>query len=404
MRGSTPINTHHQRDMPVYFRDYSDERNTKGGKTSWAYRFSLDHKRYGKSGYRTKSEALDAEARKRNEILNGHIHPKVHLRGTLTDIADDFLEERYQTRGKNTVDHQKPILKNILRLLGKIRIDQITKQDLNKYLITRKKEGLSYRTINIELCVIRCFLEFAKEKKYSIKNVGREFRNHKQYVKKFDIPTNDEFQRFIEECKKTKYGDIFSVWIHLRYATGLRPSESFNLTWDDIRFDHGLIRVVSTESNPLKEGSQRFVDLHPQLENTLKIWRCRWVEKFGGTPPHNFVFYNPQNPTERARNFRGSFRTARRKAGLPWLRSYDLRHYFISWAVMQNIDTQTIMKWAGHKSSAMIDEVYTHLQKGHTKTKMSSLHFGLNQTTSTNPNEENSSEKVTSSVSALGGT
>ena len=49
-----------------------------------------------------------------------------------------------------------------------------------------------------------------------------------------------------------------------------------------------------------------------------------------------------------------------RPVGLPNLRSYDLRHMFCSFALMNGIDKDVIRQWMGHKSFQMIDQVYTH--------------------------------------------
>ena len=77
--------------------------------------------------------------------------------------------------------------------------------------------------------------------------------------------------------------------------------------------------------------------------------------------PHQWVFYYPDHPEQRAESFKRSFERARAAAGIPQFRSYDLRHYFISKAIMAGVDTFTIAKWAGHSSTQMIDQVYEHL-------------------------------------------
>ena len=61
--------------------------------------------------------------------------------------------------------------------------------------------------------------------------------------------------------------------------------------------------------------------------------------------PHQWVFFHPTYPDQRAKSFNGSFDTARRKAGIPKFRPYDLRHYFISKAIMSGVDIFTISKW-----------------------------------------------------------
>ena len=40
---------------------------------------------------------------------------------------------------------------------------------------------------------------------------------------------------------------------------------------------------------------------------------------------------------------------------------YSLRHFFISYCVMNGIPSLTIARWVGHNSSKMIEQVYGHL-------------------------------------------
>jgi len=79
-------------------------------------------------------------------------------------------------------------------------------------------------------------------------------------------------------------------------------------------------------------------------------------------PPHDWVFFNPHNKTQRAIGFVTNFEKARAAAGLPRLTSHAFRHYFISHAVMSGVNFLTIAKWVGHKNTKMIEEVYGHLR------------------------------------------
>ena len=57
---------------------------------------------------------------------------------------------------------------------------------------------------------------------------------------------------------------------------------------------------------------------------------------------------------------------ARTRAKLPRIAFHDLRHYFISYAVMSGIDYMTIAKWVGHRDGGiLIGKVYGHLADDH---------------------------------------
>ena len=69
--------------------------------------------------------------------------------------------------------------------------------------------------------------------------------------------------------------------------------------------------------------------------------------------------------------------STREEAGLPHLRSYDLRHMFCSFGLMNGIDKDVIRQWMGHKTFQMIDEIYTHFLDDYRKQQMRKLRIDL---------------------------
>ena len=120
-----------------------------------------------------------------------------------------------------------------------------------------------------------------------------------------------------------------------------------------------------------------FVEMHPKVKEMLLAWRSHWEAVFGSSPPHQWVFYYPQDPTQRAHGFRTAFENAREKAGLPHLRSYDLRHMFCSFALMNGVDKDLLRQWMGHKSTQMIDEVYLHFLNDFRRQQMRKMRIDL---------------------------
>jgi len=68
-------------------------------------------------------------------------------------------------------------------------------------------------------------------------------------------------------------------------------------------------------------------------------------------------------------------------SGIPHFRPYDLRHLFVSKAIMSGVDTFTISKWTGHQSTRMIEQVYGHLTPEFRAKQMGRIDFGLGGST-----------------------
>ena len=221
----------------------------------------------------------------------------------------------------------------------------------------------NFRLLHLERPTsLRQVFKFAVSKGYASSNPTLGVQSLRQVIKDHPLIPAENMELFMKEAGKTRTGFQLVVWLKLRALTGLRPSESLFLEWQDIDIDKERIFVRSKNGSPLKTGKFRVVEIHPSLKTVLVEWRKQWEQRMApiGTP-HQWVFFYPDHPEQRAESFKRSFERARAAAGIPHFRSYDLRHYFISKAIMSGVDIFTIAKWAGHSSTKMIDQVYGHL-------------------------------------------
>ena len=166
--------------------------------------------------------------------------------------------------------------------------------------------------------------------------------------------------------------------------TDARPREALFVEWPDIDFDRQQIVIRPKPGNPLKSGKARHVELHDELKLILLAWRDEWKRTFEvraarhptePTPPHDWLFYNPRGQVTRADSFSTCFKKARDAAVLPRMTPYTLRHFFVSYCVMNGIDFLTIARWVGHNSTHMIEQVYGHLTPEYRARQMGKLNI-----------------------------
>ena len=84
---------------------------------------------------------------------------------------------------------------------------------------------------------------------------------------------------------------------------------------------------------------------------------------------------NPHQKHKQAQGFKRAFTKAREKAGIPYLTSHGLRHYFISHAIMSGSSKDAIMRWVGHASTQMIEQTYGHLLRTYQEQEMKKFSF-----------------------------
>lgn len=135
-------------------------------------------------------------------------------------------------------------------------------------------------------------------------------------------------------------------------TTGMRISEIFALTWNDILYEECLIAVRSR----LKGGRFRYVPLTPELASEF-----RRLPVPGGAA---LVFPPKPGSKGERRRVEGSFETLLAQAKIVDFRFHDLRHTFASWYMMNGGDLYELAKILGH-SNIKMTERYAKLARQH---------------------------------------
>jgi integrase len=139
--------------------------------------------------------------------------------------------------------------------------------------------------------------------------------------------------------------------------TGLRRGELFALTWQDVDFKLGMIRVVHT-----KNGNWRENPMTDTLRTTLQQ-----------LPRHlssDHVF--PGKIGQGLVDIRKRFHRALREAKIEGFVFHDLRHTFASHLVMAGVDLMTVKEFLGHKDIKMALR-YAHLAPDYKRAAISRL-------------------------------
>lgn len=219
----------------------------KRGNT-WSYYFDLGkvdgkRKKKEKGGFRTKKEAEQALASAMNEYNNA---------GTVFEASDitvsDYLGQWYDLHCKlnlkyNTQVGYLQIIENHLKpKFGIYKLKAINSTILQEYANSLKLNGYSKSHIVGILTVFQSALDYAIEPLHYIsQNPMKSVRFPKVERKPREriILTLDEWQRIIDRFRDTRY----YIPLMIGFYTGLRISEAFALTWDDIDFEKRTLSV-----------------------------------------------------------------------------------------------------------------------------------------------------------------
>lgn len=216
---------------------------------TWSYYFDLgkiDGKRQKKEkgGFKTKKEAETALAKAINEYNNAGA---VFTPSEIT--VSDYLDQWYDLYCKPNLKYQSQV--TYLRIIeihlkpkyGKYRLKALTSAILQEYANDLKMSGLAKKYVSCILTVFGAALDYAVEPMHYLS------ANPMRYVKLPKIERSprerivlsmEDWERIIERFPS---GSRFYIPLMIGFYTGLRISETFGLTWDDIDLEKRELTV-----------------------------------------------------------------------------------------------------------------------------------------------------------------
>ena len=267
-----------------------------------------DKRKYkNKSGFRTKSEAIEAGVKAYNEYVNvGHcIEPS---KMSYSDYLDYWMKEHCEINLKyHTIQAYQNIIKNHIKpKLGFYMLSQLTTSVIQEFINNIYLEkGFSKNFLKNILKVLKGSLGYATDVVGFIKvNPSLKVR-----LPKYDIPdsdpvyilSNDEVEKILERFSNNPC--VYYAFL-TAYYTGLRVSEVFGLTWDDIDFENKIIDVKHSIYDKPKDikgrwyigttktfKGKRKIHMSETLCNALINFKKRqdYIKKISGL---NYTYYH----------------------------------------------------------------------------------------------------------------
>lgn len=222
----------------------------KRGKT-WSYYFDLGkvdgkRKKKEKGGFRTKKDAEAALAKALNEFNNAGISFEPS-EISLSDYLDFWFDNYCKMNLKyNSYMGYLGIIENHLKpTFGHYRLKALNTAAIQEYANQLKINGHAKSTVTGIISTLSGAMNYAVEPMHYIEHNPCNGIHYPKYQKdsraeqRFIIEPED-FKRIIERFPE---GNIFYLPLMIGYYTGLRISEAFALTWDDIDLDSRTLTV-----------------------------------------------------------------------------------------------------------------------------------------------------------------
>lgn len=293
-------------------------------------------------------------------------------------LLEEWLEncKKNEVKARTYSRYYGLIKMHILPVLGGRTIEDIGRRDIQEFITQQRKDGnirsgekLSSSSTNMMLCVLNLAFEYACDMEYIDENPCSKVRRTKTEVKKVEAFTLDEQKKLEEEIIKS--GDRRFNGILICLYTGLRIGELLELTWDDIDFEKGILRISRTVyrekdetgtwklfvDTPKTTASERIVPLPEYIIDLLKEdYKCSRTQ---------FVVENKKNERMSIRSYQYLFAKLTEKAGVRKLNFHALRHTFATRAIECGIDVKTVAEIMGHRNASITLNRYVHCMLEH---------------------------------------
>ncbi len=325
---------------------YSSGKATFYSRFHWKYRRCS--KRIGSFPEISVEQARrDATAHKLS-VENGSSKPnQLDQSITFCEAIKEYLSHARSTKKSHRSDESK--IKNHLIpfFRERIRLSDISKEDIQSYLNKLRGKGLSDSTCDRHVALLKAAEKFFLQKGWlhtsfmtSIKMVNPK-NGRVRYL------SAEELGRFVAACREHE-GDAYRCF-ELLAALGLRISEGLSLRFED--WD----RQSQTLFLPDSKTGSRHVMLNPNATSILEAQ----AKKYGAT---GLIFRgkHPETPMSRpARAWMRILKHARLNDNT--VTPHTLRHSFCAQLLMAGVDEYTVAKLMGLSSTHCIHRHYGHL-------------------------------------------
>ena len=320
---------------------------------TWRARWQIGGKRYSKSGFTSKKNAILYEAQQKKQHELGLLgYPKREIKD-IEEIFQKFLvwSEKYKTPKSFTRDKSCiNIWRTFFEKVSVNKVVQITNEILTDFVEWRSSRRssrggfTSQRTINLDLSTLRFVLRWAEEEMLIDKNPIQKVRLFKQ-----NKTLNPHYlsKEEIEIIENHATGQLKPA-IQILVRTGMRSGELCGLTKDCVDLDKGLINLPA---HLTKAKTARWIPINETAKEVLSIL----IEEANNNK-HDYLFCTRSGSQQTSENLLRRFRTLLKgleKEGLiehqEKINIHTLRRTYISHMIMAGEDPRRVMRIVGHE-------------------------------------------------------
>lgn len=296
-------------------------------------------------GFQTKKEARSYE-----EYITS-----VQEFASFKELSDEFLASQKGYANDETINTKKKTLEKYAQTLMPLNVKYLSKADLLKWRGEVVDLDVSVTTKNRIMQTVKAVFKYGEE--------VHDFPNYGKVLKALP-KTSDDVQPLkvlaptdFENVAQNVSNEVYRRFFVFLYHTGMRRGEAMALLKEDV---HGRSVDINKSVRRAKIGRKSLKNVASKRTIILDDKAYEAIEPLLQTEgEYIFGEHAPLSASQITRYFEQGLKGA----GIQRYRVHDLRHSFISNAILNGADIVTVSRYVGHSNIEQTLNTYSHLLK-----------------------------------------
>lgn len=319
---------------------------------------------YGKT-YREVKEKMDAYKKE-------PVREKCSHEWMMREAAEAWLEDGRQGWKPTTYGTYRQIIdKYIVPFLGNMKIDRITDRTLDGFRVQINSGSKGALSVNYQFYIcslVRRILLYMKNRynrdiQLPILPVAH---NKKGRIE----PPGEKVLAVLENYLLKNIEEDTCIGIIIALYTGIRIGELCALTWEDIDWEEGVLRIKKNIQrtreadqphdrtnrtkvillDPKTVDSMRIIPMPPMISDLLQKQKGK----------SGFIISGKKNAWVDTRTLQYRFKNILQKCGIEYFNFHMLRHAFATRCVAMGFDIKSLSEILGHSNVQITMSLYVH--------------------------------------------
>ena len=270
-----------------------------------------------------------------------------------------YLHQEKQTSENTELSYERDLKKMSLYLteLGVNRVDAVTPEVLNSYIIEQEQSGLKPATVSRSIASMKAFFHYEELEQKISDDPALNLKAPKVEKKAPSILTTEETDRLLSQPKENSpKGLRDKAMLELLYATGIRVSELISLKLTDVDLSTGYITCVDAHK-------ERVIPITPVAKDTLVRYIREGRPQLVKDENSVWLFTNCSGEAMSRQGFWKLIKSYGKRAGIESeITPHILRHSFAAHLVCSGADLKIVQEILGH-SDISTTQVYAHMNQ-----------------------------------------